>query len=244
VDLVRIGTVDLPARLERERYFGELSYLELSALFAGPLKPAALARWAHAAPEHTLGLVAPFTLTHRKPPAGAKLWPHDDATGDFRDSSSGRAALESVRAAVTALHADMVVFRSPDTYSASAAHRERLKQFFAEIATPSAVGAAERVWVPGGLWDARTAAKFASEIEVACALDPLAREPGDPVEIFYDLDAPSLYFRIERGGSLGNARLDDLAGLAEHYAGRRLVFAFATPERWQDARTLKKLLGL
>ena len=55
----RIGTVDIPDRTERERYFAELTYLELSALFAGPLKPGALAKWADVAPKGVIGLVAP-----------------------------------------------------------------------------------------------------------------------------------------------------------------------------------------
>ena len=37
---VRVGTVDLPARAGWDRYFGTLTYLELSGLFAAPVKTA------------------------------------------------------------------------------------------------------------------------------------------------------------------------------------------------------------
>jgi hypothetical protein len=135
------------------------------------------------------------------------------------------------------------VFRSPESYSPSASNRDQLQRFFGEIATPDAVGGAERVWVPGGLWDARTAAKLATEIGVICSIDPLSRQPGDPPEVHHDLEVAALYLRIERGGQLSNERLEDLVELMEHYEDRPLVFAFATTDRWQDARRLKKLFA-
>ena len=110
---VRIGTVDLPERIERSHYFNELSYLELSALFTGPLKAAALARWKEIAPAQALGLVAPWVLTQRKPPKADRLWHHDDAVGDFRDSVLGRSALGAFHAVVTAVTASHAIFKSP-----------------------------------------------------------------------------------------------------------------------------------
>jgi uncharacterized protein YecE (DUF72 family) len=236
---MRIGTVDIPTRVERERYFRELSYLELSALFAGPQKPGTLAKFAELAPAGTIGLAAPFVLTHRKPPVGQKLWPHDATVGDFRDSELGRAALVQLREAVKTLGASCVVFRSPDNFSTSAANREQLKRFFGEVATD--IGA-DRVWVPGGLWEVRAAAKLATELEVTLAFDPFVRDPGSPPEIHYELEATSLYFRIERPGSISTERMEDLAALIEHYEDLPLTIAFASPDRWNDARNLKKLL--
>jgi hypothetical protein len=237
---VRIGTVDLPMRVEKERYFKELSYLELSALFAGPQKPSMLAKFGEAAPSGAIGLAAPYVLTHRKAPTGNKLWPHDASVGEFRDSEPGRAALVELRAAVSALHASCVVFRSPETFSTSAANRDQLKRFFGEIATD--IGA-DRVWVPGGLWEVRAAAKLANELGVTLAFDPLVRDPGSPPEIHYDLEVTSLYLRIERPGAIRNERMEDLAMLMEHYEDLPLTIAFASPDRWNDARNLKKLLA-
>ena len=239
-----IGTVDIPDRTERSRYFRDLSYLELSALFAGPLKPGSLAKWNDFAPAGSIGLVAPFVLTHRTPPKSAKLWEHDASTGDFRDSALGRAALVQLAEAVKAVHARHVIFKSPPLFAPSQANRDRLTKFFAEVATPEAVGAT-RVWVPDGLWETRTAVKLAAELGVVCAFDPLVRAPEMPPEIYYGLELEELYLRITglgRSGPIRTEKLEDLLELLMEYAGRPTTIAFESPSRWADARNLKKLL--
>ena len=241
---VRIGTVDIPERVERSRYFHELSYLELSALFAGPLKPGAIARWQELAPPGALGLVAPWVLSHRKPPRTERQWPHDTSVGDFRDSALGRSALAAFATAATALSASLAIFPSAPLFAPSTANRDQLRRFFHEIATREAVGA-ERVWIPDGLWEPRAAVGFARELGVTCAIDPLVRDPNQPAEDYEDLDAPALYFRISglgRSGPLRTEALEDLAALLEHYENIELTVAFASPTRWQDARNFKKML--
>jgi uncharacterized protein YecE (DUF72 family) len=241
---VRLGTVDIPERIERPRYFQELSYLELSALFAAPLKAASLARWQELAPAGALGLVAPWVLTHRKPPRSERLWHHDASVGDFRDSVHGRSALAAFREAAVAVSASCALFPSPPLFAPSTANRDLLRRFFAELATPEAVGAA-RVWIPDGLWEPRAAVGFATEIGVTCAIDPLVHDPNQPAEVYEDLEAPALYFRITglgRSGPIRSEKLEDLAALLEHYDSIELTVAFASPARWQDARNFKKLL--
>jgi hypothetical protein len=245
----RIGTVDIPDRTERERYFAELSYLELSALFAGPLKPGALAKWAQVAPKGTVGLVAPWVFTHRRAPEASRLWRHDATAGDFRDSAPARDALGPFRAAIDALGAVHAIFRSPPLFAPSQVNRDRLRAFFGEVATKEAIGTS-RVWIPDGLWEPRSAATFAAELGVLCALDPLVREPGQPPDLYFDLEVPALYLRIlglGRSGALRSEQQEDLAELIEHYseAGSvsSITIAFESPSRWKDARNLKKLLG-
>lgn len=214
-------------------------------LFAGPQKPSTLAKFAELAAPKTIGLAAPFSLTHRKAPNAPKLWSHDTTTGDFRISPLAREVLEPLRAAITQLSARCVVFRSPENFSPSAANRDQLKAFFGELATPDAIGT-QRVWVPGGLWEVRTAVKLANELGVTCAIDPLVHEPGETVDPYEDLEAESLYLRLEgagRAGMIRNERLEDLAALVESYEDRELTIAFASPERWQDARNFVKLLN-
>ncbi len=240
----RIGTVDIPDRTERDRYFREFDYLELSALFAGPLKPSALAKWAEVAPKGALGLVAPSVLTHRKAPKATRSWPTDASAGDFRDSGPGRVALAELAAAVELLGAACVVFQSPPLFAASAANRDQLRKFFGEVATEEAVGA-HRVWVPDGLWDPRTAVTFATELGVTCSIDPMVRDPGTSPEVYYDLEVTSLYFRIAglgRSGPIRSEHLDDLVMLIEHYEDVPVTIAFESPERWKDAKNLKKTL--
>jgi uncharacterized protein YecE (DUF72 family) len=239
-----IGTVDIPDRTERSRYFRDLSYLELSALFAGPLKPGSLAKWNDFAPAGSIGLVAPFVLTHRTPPKSAKLWEHDATTGDFRDSPLARAALVQLAEAVQVVHARHVIFKSPPLFAPSQANRERLTRFFAEVATPEAIGAT-RVWVPDGLWETRTATKLAAELGVVCAFDPLVRAPEMPPEIYFGLELGELYLRVTglgRSGPIRSEKLEDLIELLMEYAGLPTTIAFESPSRWADARNLKKLL--
>jgi uncharacterized protein YecE (DUF72 family) len=240
----RIGTVDIPERVDRSRYFHELSYLELSALFAAPLKAAALGKWQELAPPGALGLVAPWVLTHRRPPRSTRQWQHDSSVGDFRDSAPGRSALVAFSTALQTLAANLAIFPSPPLFAPSTANRDQLRRFFSEVATREAVGA-DRVWIPDGLWEPRAAVGFARELGVICALDPLVRDPGQPAEVYEDLDAPALYFRIGglgRAGPLRAEALEDLAALLEHYENIELTVAFASPTRWQDARNFKKLL--
>lgn len=241
---VRIGTVDIPGRIERSRYFEELSYLELSALAAAPLKASSLARWQELAPPGALGLVAPWVLTHRKPPRAERLWHHDASVGDFRDSAPGRSALAAFSSAVTTLSASLAIFPSPPLFAPSTSNRDQLRRFFGEIATRESVGA-DRVWIPDGLWEPRAAVGFAGEIGVICAIDPLVRDPNQPAEVYEDLGAPALYFRIAglgRSGPLRAEALEDLAALLEHYENIELTVAFASPTRWQDARNFRKML--
>ena len=183
-------------------------------------------------------------LTHRQPPEAGRLWRHDATVGDFRDSAPARDALGPFRAAIDTLGAVHAVFRSPPLFAPSAANRDRLRAFFGELATEDAIGTS-RVWIPDGLWEPRAAAAFATELGVLCALDPLVREPGQPPDIYYELDVPALYLRVSglgRGGPLRSEHLEDLAALVEHYEACSITIAFESPSRWKDARNLKKLL--
>jgi len=241
--MVAIGTVDLPERIDRERYFRELSYMELSLLFAGPPKPSTLEKW-KVAPRGSLGLVAPWVLTHKTPPKAMRLWTHDATVGPFRDSTPARAAIGELRVIAEAVGASCIVFRSPPLFAPSADNRATMQHFFSEVATPEKL-AAPIVWVPDGLWEPLAAIHFASELGIACAIDPLVREPGQPLEIYEDLDVSAIYWRISglgRSGPIRSERQEDLAALIESYATVPTTIAFDSPQRWQDARNLKKLL--
>lgn len=233
-------------RVDRERYFKALSYLELSTLFAGPAKPSAITKWAETAPAGSLGLVAPFVLTHRTPPATqGPQWPFDASTGEFRDSPLSRSAVGPLASAANQVAARAVVFKSPALFSPSAANRAALQAFFHDV-VPAETFGCERVWLPGGLWEVQAAVKFAAELGVTLAFDPTVRAPQEPPEIYYDLDVSSLYFRVENAGRAGAMRqesMEELAVLIEHYAGTPITVAFASSERWTDARNLTKLLG-
>src|SRR3569623_1703971 len=122
-----------------------------------------------------------------------------------------------------------------------ASNRDQHMQLLGEIATFDL----PRVRIPGGLLHVRTAVKLAAELGVTRAFDPMVREPGEPAEVHYDLEADSLYLRIERAGRSGAMRPEKLAELADlvaSYEDRELTVVFASSERWSDARNFKKLL--
>lgn len=243
--MVSIGTVDLPERMDRERYFRELDYLELSMLYAGPVKPSVIAKWKAIVPPQSIGLVAPWVLTDKTPPKAPRVWDHDATVSGFRDSGPARAALTAYQSALVELEAACAVFRSPTLFAPSAANRELLTRFFAEVVPPESLDVPV-VWIPDGLWEPLAAIAFAAELGITCAFDPNVREPGQPPEIYYDLEVESLYFRISglgRVGAIRSERQEDLAMLIESYGSLPVTVAFDSPQRWQDARNFKKLVA-
>ncbi len=243
--MVSIGTVDLPERMERERYFRELDYLELSMLHAGPVKPSSLAKWKTAVPPKAIGLVAPWVLTDKTPPKAPRVWDHDATVGAFRESGPAKLALAAFIEAIATLDAACAIFRSPSLFAPSAANRDTLTKFFSEVIAPETLDV-PIVWVPDGLWEPRSAIAFATELGITCAFDPMVREPGQPLEIYYDLDVERLYCRISglgRAGAIRSEHQEDLAMLIESYGSLPVTVAFDSPQRWQDARNFKKLLS-
>jgi uncharacterized protein YecE (DUF72 family) len=217
--MVFVGTVDIPERVDRERYFAQLDYVELSLLLQN-VKDKTRGKWAASCPPGAVGLVV---------------------AGELREIAV------TLAEDVAAFQAGCVVFRSPALFSPSQANRDQLRRFFGEVATAEAVGTA-RVWIPDGLWEPRAAVKLATELHVACAIDPLVREPGAPPELYEELDAPAIYFRVEalgRARQLDADRLEELAALVEHYEERSVEsvrVVFATHDRWRDARAFKALV--
>lgn len=172
-------------------------------------------------------------------------WPHDASSGDFRDSACARDAIPPLAQAATQLGAHCVLFKSPELFSPSVANRDALRRFFSEVVTAETLPC-DRVWLPGGLWEIRTALSLARDLGITLAFDPTVRAPEDPASVHYDLEAPSLYFRVENAGRTGTMRpeaIEDLAALIEHYDGTDLTIAFASPQRWADAQNLKKSLS-
>ncbi len=137
------------------------------------------------------------------------------------------------------------MFRSPESFSPSAANRDVLRKFFSELVPEELLGT-RRVWLPGGLWEVRSAAKLATELDVTLAFDPLVTEPGDSPDLYDGLEVSELYLRPEgagRAGTIRNERLEDLAALIESYEDLPVTVSFASRERWNDARNLKKVLN-
>ena len=220
-----------------QQYFAQLRALELSATFSAPPKASVVNRWKTEAPANSLAIAAPWVVSHRKAPLGAKGWASDATSGEFRDSPAVRTALAELSQICGQLSPWAVVFTSPALFSPSTFNREKLRQFFAEVAPAELFAGAKRVWVPDGLWEPLSAVRFASELGVTCAIDPLVQIPGMPPDLHLHYETSDLYFRILAIGRNRGLREDDFISLEELSAiYEDADFIFATMERWKDAK--------
>jgi uncharacterized protein YecE (DUF72 family) len=209
---LRTGCADLPPRMTHERYFSTFDFLETTLCSRAIPTAKVLRRWRTAAPPRAYALVAPSALT---------------ATSGGTEAG----VAEAFASAAAALDAAAVVFRTPPEVTPSAAGRDILRRLFGDSAAAERFGGRDRVWQPGGLWDLGTSARFAAELDVLCAIDPLAQDPG------VDL-APALVAHLERGVAylrptgLGRQRarlaapdLEAIAALIEPLERSYVVFA-------------------
>jgi len=241
---IHVGCAALPKRTSRAAYFAALDYLECALWQPGPVKSATWRRWTEESPAGGIGLVAPWVTTH--PELRGGRWPVEPAerrrVGHLRPSAAATAALATFTESAFGPHAGAVVFPTPPSFSPSAANRDVLSAFFAELAPAERFPGAARVWQPSGLWDPATAAKAATEAGVTLAWDPLG-DATTPPETYEALAVESVYWRpagLGRSGPLSPDHLDRLAALAEAHPTCWLVLA--TPDAWKDARRLRAIV--
>ena len=252
---VIVGCAGLPTGVGWPRYFQRLPYLEVNTLHIGPVRPSVLKRWRQSVTRrHAFGVVAPAIITHEPGPRGygPRGWPipaeRRAELGRFRPGPERDHGVRTLVEACATLDAAVAVFRTGPEFSPSAANRELMRRFFAEVVPAGALGDAVRVWHPGGLWDPPIAHAFAQELGVVCAHDPLAADPtGDFAPFFASLSGDDAYL-IASG--LGRARrhltgdqLEQIAELADRH--QRAWVVMATNEPFADAirfgRTLHPL---
>jgi uncharacterized protein YecE (DUF72 family) len=238
---LRIGTVDLPPRTGMEHYFKALSTVEISALVAAAMKPGTLVKWKASVPARSIGLHAPWVITHRKNLTGNDERKADAGSGDFRDSPVVQQALAELAQAADAIDAWSVIFPSPPLFSPSQANRDQLRKFFNDVAPASMFAGRARVWLPDALWEPVAAVRFATELGVLCAVDPLVKDLAYRPGVYSELDTDHAYLRVlglGRTGPLRQDNQDELATIAASYKSTTVIFA--TAERWKDAKNFKR----
>ncbi|WP_428268451.1 DUF72 domain-containing protein [Haliangium sp.] len=247
---LHIGCADLPPGLSRRRYFERLGYLETTATLLGIPRRAVLRGWREeAAGPGRFGLIAPQIITHRPGRKGYRrskvtLSPAELAqAGAFRATEVVAQATEALAQAAEVIAASVIVFRSPPDFAPSAANRDAMRRYFDEQAPAARFAGALRVWEPQGLWEPQVAARFAGELGLVLACDPLTNDPiGVDPDFFSNLPGDDAYFRVT---GLGQARrrLDDYAlepllEAAEAYQRAWLVFAHEG--KYPDAIRLRR----
>lgn len=222
---IRVGCAGLPPRTGRERYFERLPFLELDAMYAQPVKVAALRKWRKEAPEGAgFSLVAPRVLGERS----------------FRDGDDVREARERLLEAADVLEAEVVLLRTAPEFSPSAANRAALREFV-DALRPALGEQRALAWEPRGIWEPTAARAFGAELGLAVVEDPLAR---DPLAEGATLLPEVAYLRLT---GLGTARrhfpgdlLEDLADIVREC--ERAWVVFANLEAFKDAAKFLKML--
>jgi uncharacterized protein YecE (DUF72 family) len=199
-------------------------------LTTNPAKPSVLKRWRAESPQAAFSLVAAAAAG---PEAGV--------------SPQSRHAVKDLGIAVEALGANAVVFRTAPGFTPSATNRDRLRAFFAEVATAEAFGGAARVWEPQGLWEPPVAAKLAGENGLIYAGDPLTGDPLNelPPTFWAELPGNAAYFRLSGLGRgqrrIPELELEALAEIAGIYD--RIWVVFPALDGYADAVRFRALLG-
>lgn len=254
---VAVGCADLPPGLRRKRYFQRLGYLENEGTRFRMPKKSVLRRWVAEAEGHAtgaghFGLYAPQEITDRPGPKGYprsdRAWAHEELwqAGGFRDTKVVRAAVQAIAEACIAVRARVVIFRSPPDFVPSASNRDTVRAFFTDIAPSGMFGDAIRVWEPLGLWEILPTARFAAELGVVVACDPLSNNPlDDPTRLLTGLPGDSVYFRIT-GLGRGTQRFDEYALeplLDAVHTYRRTWIVFAHDHKYPDAIRCHRMLA-
>ncbi len=230
----QIGCAELPPRMSRGKYFEKLSLLEIAGFFTGNPTRKAVRGWRENSPERArYSVIASSALTHQK-----QCMALDEAALKL---------VENLADSCSILQAEAVVFRTPASFTPSSANRDRLKRFFAELATSERFGETRRVWDPDGLWEPAGIAELAEAAGVLVAIDPLAHDPLEELAEFAarQMARGEAYLRIT---GLGHSRQRfesyQLEMLAEMLADtERSWTIMAHPGAYPDALAMQRELA-
>lgn len=242
---VIVGCAGLPTGVAWSRYFQRLPYLEINTVHVGPVRQSVLKRWRQSVPRASaFGVVAPALITHEPGPRGfgPRGWPiaaeRKAEIGRFRPGAHRDQGVTALREACATLDAAVAVFRTGPEFTPSAANRDLMRQFFAEVMPAGSLGDCVRVWHPTGLWDPPVAHAFAEELGIVCAHDPLATDPTGEFAAFYaSLEGDDAYLVVSGLGRsrrhMASDQLEELAEFAQRH--QRAWVVFATNEPFADA---------
>ena len=224
-----IGCAGAPPRMSRAAALSRVHFIEEDFLLhsAAP-SVKAMRKWRRDAPtDRGFTLIAP-----------------DDV---FARGKPFEAAISKLSEAREALDASAILFRPPKGHAPSATNRELFSTRLSEAELSAAMGDAEVVLVPRGLWDLNVSLAVASSAEILVAFDPLANDPLEeiPPLLAGAFEAGSAYLRPGREATtrrrFDSYELETLAEIATELESGWMCFTHA--ERIRDGEALLKLLA-
>lgn len=228
----QVGCAELPPGMSRGKYFEKLSLLEVSTFATSTPGRKAVRGWRTKSPsEARFSLLASSELT------GAKSFPVDDTSNEVTARLTDACKI---------LEAEAVVFRTPASFTPSAANQDRMRKYFGEVASAEAFGGTARVWEPDGLWEPTGIAKIAEDLQLTVAIDPLAQDPLEEYQSFVaeQMAKGSAYLRIQ-GMGISRRRFEpyQLEMLAEMLLDiDRAWVVFAHPGKYPDALAMARAI--
>jgi len=235
--MIHVGCCGFP--VAQNKYYERFAVLEVQKTFYRPPRPETLQKWRQQAPadfEFTLKawqLIThePRSPTYRK--AGLQIAPEQAARyGSFRPTAEVYAAWASTLQAARMLHARIVVFQCPRSFTPTKEHIADMTRFFSSIERDHLLLA----WEPRGEWPDELVAQLCRELALIHCVDPFRRLPtyGEPA-----------YFRLHGvGGYRYLYTDDDLAQLQEictHY--NEVYCLFNNVQMWKSAQQFQALLS-
>lgn len=222
-----------------QRYFDELSAVELTQTFIHPPRQKTLTRWREAAP-HGFGFVVrawqlvthePSSPSYRQLPRGFS-GPVEGA-GHLRDSEVVHGALARTFEVARTLEAAAVLFETPSSFTPTAAHRHRLTRFFERCERPTTL-----VWCPAGLWQADEVVRICRDLQLVPGMDPFTGGGEGALD-----REPSVYLRPLGLGAEHRHTEAELRWLASQLLPRERAYCvFGSPWLFDEARRLQELI--
>ncbi len=169
--------------------FRTFAVMEIQQTFYQPPQLKTVQRWRQQAPPHFEFTLKAFqAITH---PGGSPTYrrcklsaAERQECGFFRDTPTVRAAWETTRTLATALHASVVVFQCPASFTPTAAHIENLRRFFGRIPRDRLLLG----WEPRGpAWDAALVRDLCRDLNLLHVVDPFQTEATHGAARYYRL---------------------------------------------------------
>lgn len=177
-------------RLSQREYMQRFPVVEVQQTFYQPPQISTLEKWRADAPaDFEFTLKAWQLITHEaRSPTYRRLKrelseEEREECGSFRPSSVVRQAWDVTRACAEALHARLILFQCPASFTPTPGHIADLRRFFISIERDGL----QLLWEPRGNWPDEVVRKLCAELELVHVVDPFAARTLTPHLCYFRL---------------------------------------------------------